>query len=418
MASKDSLKTKREEANKIVSEILEQSKKVEDNLLKSKELIKSIEINTNDSIKLNTSLNKIISIATDAISKFRVERDKVSKLLTQVNNFYVKKYLPLSKNIEDKETGFQAKITETNKAKTEILKLKQLSSQQYSEVKSYADELKKKNRELISIDKAIQKLFQDTTNKNQKVTDLSKSIIALEGQIKKIHNGIDKLYISGQEKENIISNLLSESKEELELIQKIKEEGSSILQEIQNIYEIAAETGLSGEFDKRRSHLNTLLKKWENRIFWATFFLFVFIVIVFVFQLYLYDWDLKNNTFNINFYIRFLIASPIVYYIYFCSMQYSQTRRLHDKYSFKTTLAMSIKHHIQLLTEHVKFNKDERINKILDFVLDGFQKIYTEPHTSDENKFSLKLLNMEMDIEKRIIDTISKAVGIKNGIKK
>ncbi|MCK4662800.1 MAG: hypothetical protein KAT68_08045 [Bacteroidales bacterium] len=414
MALKETLQAKREKANKIVSEILRQSKVIEDNVVKSKELVKSIVINTNDSKKLKSSLNRINSTTNDAILKFREERDLVSKLLTQVNNFYTKKYLPLSNKIEDKEIGFKAKIIATNRAKNEILKLKQLSIEQYSEVKNYANELKKKNRELIFIDNAIRKLLQDTTTKNQKVNELSKSIIAFENQIKKAHYGIDKLFISGQEKVKKISNLLAESNNELKLTQKIKEDGSALLKEIQDIYEIAAETGLSGEFDKRRRHLKELLSKWEKRIFITTLVLLGIIILMFVGQLWLYEWDLTNHTFDINFYIRFLIASPVVYYLYFCSIQYSQTKKLHDKYSFKTTLAMSIKHHIQLLTQHEKFDKDDRINKILDFVLDGFQRIYTEPHTDDDYKLKLKLVNMEMDIEKKIMDAISKTVGIRN----
>lgn len=268
-------------------------------------------------------------------------------------------------------------------------------------------------KELTTIDNSIRKFLQNSTDKNTKINELYAHISQLDGQIIKTNKNIDKLFEQSQKNEKSISELLNKSNEELEKIKGIKSSSQELLKDIQNIYEIAAETGLSGEFDKRRSHLKLLLKKWENRIFWVTLFLFVFIVMVFVGQLWLYNWDLKDNTFNINFYIRFLIASPIVYYIYFCSMQYSQTRKLHDKYSFKTTLAMSIKHHIQLLTEHEKFDKDERINKILDFVIEGFQKIYTEPHSSDESKFSLKLLNMEMDIEKRIMDTISKTAGIK-----
>lgn len=189
--------------------------------------------------------------------------------------------------------------------------------------------------------------------------------------------------------------------------------GSTLLKDIQDIYEIAAETGLSGEFDKRRKHLKEALDKWEKRIVITTIVLLVVIVTMFIGQLWLYKWDIENHTFDINFYVRFLIASPIVYYLYFCSSQFSQTKKLHDRYSFKTTLAMSIKHHIELLTEQEKFNQEERINKILDFVLDGFTKIYSEPHNNEDYKLKLKLVNMEMKIEKRIIDSINKLTGVK-----
>jgi len=73
---------------------------------------------------------------------------------------------------------------------------------------------------------------------------------------------------------------------------------------------------------------------------------------------------------------------------------------------------MSIKAHIELLTQHEKFNDSERINKILDFVLEGFQRIYSEPYSEDDYKLKLKLANIEVDIEKRILESITKTLNI------
>jgi hypothetical protein len=418
MASKDTLSAKREEANKIVNEILHQFEIIEGNVLKSNELLNSIAINTNDSRNLQNVLNKIISTTNDAISKFKVQRDNVSKLLSQVNSFYTKRYQPLVKKINDRESGFQTTIQLTNKTKNEILKLKQLSQEQYDIIKNYALDLRKKNRELISIDRNIRKLLDDVTSKSQKVNDSNKVVASLENQTKKIYESITRLYTSGLETEEKISILLTQSQAELDSIKLIKEESSQLLNEIRNIYEIAAETGLSGEFDKRRAHLKELLIKWEKRIFITTIILFGIIVLMFVCQLWLYDWDIKEHTFDINFYIRFLIASPVVYYLYFCTLQYSQAKSLHDKYSFKTTLAMSIRSHIQLLTMHEKFGNEERINKILDFVIEGFHKIYSEPHIDDDFKVKLKIANMELEIEKKIIEAINKTISVSEKLRK
>jgi len=413
MATNDTLKSKRNEANKIVEEIKHSFQITENNLKESKNILKQHEDNSAETKKLNTTLKRLVSATEDAITKFRTERDKVSKLLTQVNNFYEKKYLPLLEKIEDENTGFRARLKQGTQFKNEIIRIKESSKTQYDEVKKFATELRKSNRELTTIDSSIRKLFQNSTNKNTKVNEISSHILELHKKITKTHENLNKLFIDSQKNEKIISELLEKSNEVFENIKVIKSDSEKLLSDIQEIYEIAAETGLSGEFDKRRKHLKDSLGHWETRIFITTSVLLIVVIIMFVGQLWLYKWDIENHTFDINFYVRFLIASPIVYYLYFCSSQYSQTKKLHDKYSFKTTLAMSIKHHIQLLTEHEKFNKDERINQILDFVLDGFQKIYNEPHTSDDYKLKLKLANMEMDIEKRLIKSISKVTGLK-----
>lgn len=412
MATTDTLKSKRNEANRIVEEIKESFKILENNLEKSKSILARHEDNSAETKKLNATLKKLVSSTNEAISKFRTERDKVSRLLTQVNSFYDKKYIPLINKIEDENTGFHARVKQGTQFKNETQKITESSKTQYDEVKKYASELRKTNRELTTIDSSIRKLFQNSTNKNSNIDKINNHVTELDKKIKETHDDLNKLFIESQKNENSISELLKKSNEEFENITGIKSDSEKLLSDIQDIYEIAAETGLSGEFDKRRKHLKDLLGKWEKHIFYTTLLLLTVIIMMFVGQLWLYHWDIQNHTFDINFYIRFLIASPIVYYLYFCSTQYSHTKKLHDRYSFKTTLAMSIKHHIQLLTEHEKFNKDERINKILEFVLDGFQRIYTEPHTNDDNMLKIKLLNMENDIEQRLMEIISKTTGL------
>ena len=105
--------------------------------------------------------------------------------------------------------------------------------------------------------------------------------------------------------------------------------------------------------------------------------------------------------------MRFLILSPIVYYLVFCSSQYNQVKKLHDKYSFKTTLAMTIKSHIELLTHEENFQSPERLDKILDFIIDGFNKIYNEPYANDDFKMKVELANIKLDLQKNLLEKIN-----------
>jgi hypothetical protein len=412
MAITDTLKSKRNEANKIVNEIIEQSKIIEENVDKSNLLLSSIDTNSNEAKKLKNSLNRIISSTNDAIIKFRKERDKVSSLLTQVNNFYNKKYVPLVDKIENNETGFKARLRQGTAFKNEMKRINELSKKQYEEVKNYAVELRKRSKELRLIDTSIKKLFENSSNKNNEINKFHSNIKILEQQITILHKELDKIFNTSKKNNETISILLKKSNKEYLEIEDIKTDSEKVLTEIQDIYEIAAETGLSGEFDKRREQLKKLIIKWELRILITSSFLLVMIILMFLLQLKLYNWDLTNHTFDINFYVRFLIASPVVYYLYFCSTQFNQAKKLHDKYSFKTTLAMSIKSHIELLTKHEKFDDKDRMDKILEFVLNGFQNIYSEPYSQDDYKMKVKLANIEVDLEKRILETITKTLNI------
>jgi len=410
MTTNDTLKSRRAEANKIVNEIIEQSTIIEKNVAKSKSLLSNIDADSNEAEKIKTALNRIILTTKDAILRFRNERDKVSKLLTQVNNFYNKKYIPLVEKIDDNETGFKARLKQGTAFKNETRRINELSKNQYEEVKNYATELRKRSRELRAIDNSIRKLFENSSNKNTQVDKISSNVKALENQITIIHKKLDKVFETSKKNSEVITSLLKKSNDEYIEIGNIKIDSENVLHEIQEIYEIAAETGLSGEFDKRKEQLKKLIIKWEKRILITSCVLLIMIILMFILQLKLYEWDLTNDTFDVNFYVRFLIASPVVYYLYFCSTQFNQAKKLHDKYSFKTTLAMSIKSHIELLTKHEKFDEKERMDKILEFVLTGFQSIYSEPYSQDDYK--IKLANIEINLEKRILESITKTLNI------
>lgn len=410
MTTNDTLKSRRAEANKIVNEIIEQSTIAEKNVAKSKSLLSNIDADSNEAKKIKTALNRIILTTKDAILKFRNERDKVSKLLTQVNNFYNKKYIPLVEKIDDNETGFKARLKQGTAFKNETRRINELSKNQYEEVKNYATELRKRSRELRAIDNSIRKLFENSSNKNTQVDKISSNVKALENQITIIHKKLDKVFETSKKNSEVITSLLKKSNDEYIEIGSIKNDSQNVLHEIQEIYEIAAETGLSGEFDKRKEQLKKLIIKWEKRILITSCVLLIMIILMFILQLKLYEWDLTNDTFDVNFYVRFLIVSPVVYYLYFCSTQFIQAKKLHDKYSFKTTLAMSIKSHIELLTKHEKFDEKERMDKILEFVLTGFQSMYSEPYSKDDYK--IKLSNIEINLEKRILESITKTLNI------
>jgi len=412
MAINETLKSKREEANKIVNAIIEQSSIIEKNVHLSEKKISEIDVNTNEAKKLKASLKRIIDSTNIAILKFREEKNKISSLLTQINNFYNKKYLPLLNKIEDNDVGFKARLKQGTQFKNETLKLKELSKKQYDEVKKYASDLRTNYKELKSIGVLIGRLLDNSTKKSNKINEINSHILNLENRIKSLHKNLEKLFVESSNNHKTIIGLLKKSNDEFEEIKTIKNSSEKLLIEIQDIYEIAAETGLSGEFDKRKEQLKKLIIKWGKRIFISSAFLLIMIIMMFVLQLKLYNWDLTNHTFDINFYVRFLIASPVVYYLYFCSNQFNQAKKLHDKYSFKTTLAMSIKSHIELLTKHEKFNEKERMDKILEFVLDGFKNIYSEPYSQDDYKMKLKLANLELDLEKRIMENISKTFNV------
>lgn len=407
MTTNESLKLKRDQANKLVQEILSIKNNVNDIKIDAEGLYRHIESKDKDYKKLIHSLNRINSTSQEAIDNFRRERDRIKTLLTQVNTFYDKKYTPLLQKIEDGETGFRAKINKNNKDLRELDKVKLSCSKQYDEIKKFVAEYKIKYRELSTLNTKIRKLSESSENNKTKTDSLLAKIQSADKEIQVLLTNSKKRDTETINLESSIKKREIKSQEILGEIERLFDESEIKRKEIQDVYEISHETGLSGEFGNRRNYLKESFERWEDRILWTSVILLVCLVGLFVCQLALYDWNIRDNNFDFNFYVRFLILSPIVYYLVFCSSQYNKVKKLHDKYSFKTTIAMTIKSHIELLAHEENFQSTERLDKILDFIIDGFSKIYNEPFANDDFKMKVELANIKLDLQKNLLEKIN-----------
>ena len=407
MTTNESLKSKRELANKLVQEIIDIKDNVIDIKIDAEDLYRHIELKDNDYNKLIHSLNRINLTTEEAIDNLRHERDRIKTLLAQVNNFYEKKYTPLLQKIEDRDSGFRAKINKSTNELKELEKVKLSCSKQYDEIKKFVADYKTKSRELSTLNTKIRKLGESSENNKNKTDSLLAKIQSADKEIQIILANTKNRDTETTNLESSIKRKEIKSQEILGEIERLFDETEIKRKEIQDVYEIAHETGLSGEFGNRRNNLKKSFEKWEKRILWTSIILLGSLVGLFICQLALYNWNIKDNNFDYNFYVRFLILSPIVYYLVFCSSQYNQVKKLHDKYSFKTTLAMTIKSHIELLTHEENFQSPERLDKILDFIIDGFNKIYNEPYANDDFKMKVELANIKLDLQKNLLEKIN-----------
>lgn len=380
MGDQKPLKERRKEAAILVGQIESELTQVKKSVAKSlEELSNATKVKT-DFQKLMPQINRLMGNVNTALDKTKSDRDRLSKLLTSVNSFYNKKYTPLVEKINDPETGLNARLKQGNQLEKDLEKVKLNNEKQLNLIKQLASEFKKKLDELKIIESTLRRV-------NSKILDHEKTITQKRTKIEE-----DALKV-----EAATNNILSSEKVILERELKIKElhknsenayddiviwhsEANKTLEKIQKIYEIAAGSGLGGEFDKRRKSLEKDLEKWSKYLLINTIGLFVVIISLFILQLIPVEWDMAKLKFDANFYIRFLITSPFIFYIIFVTTQYNRTKEILEKYSFKTALALSIEAHINLLTGITDFQEKERLDKIEDFILDGFNKIYDAPY--------------------------------------
>jgi len=404
MAINDTLASRKKQAEALVREIEVELNTISSFKESAKDLVSGISTDSESYNKTINSLNRISSNIQNSINKFNSEKTKISRLLTQADRFYEKQYLPLKQKIENPDTGFNAKIKNHDFLSRKLKTVELDCEKKYSEVKIIITEFKRHTRELRTLDTSIRKLH-DSSSKNKLASQNSLTeIIKLEQQSKTLNSCIQKLDAKSSTLFESIKTSEKDSKIKLTKIESNLTTAEETLKEIQGVYDIAFETGRSGEFENRRNKLKKEVVKWERAVLIASSALLASVVGLFVFQLYLLDWKITNL--KLNFYLRFVLLSPVVYYLFFCASQHNKVQKLYDKYSFKTTLAMSIKHHIELLVKQDLFVQKGQVEKVLDFVLDAFAKIYVEPYSDDDYKMKVKLANIELELENKMIEIL------------
>ena len=393
MGKQKTIKEKRKEAEILVNELSLQIDEAKKKLTKSISDLKSAAKIKSDFNRIIPSINRTQNSVDTVINKLRSDRDKVGKILTTVNRFYNNKFLPLSNKITDPTTGLNAKLNEGRKFERELSKIKENLSKQISHLKDIVSSAKSGLNEVKRIDTSIRKIESKVLS-NEKLaikhlSEIKNYVIKVEVSTKTILNA-EKLI---KEKENRILELFNKSDIAYSQIELWNKDADQLLNKIQTIYQIAAGTGLGGEFDKKRKSLDVELINWRKHLFISTIVLFSVIVLLFILQLWAQNWDFSKIKFDANFYVRFLLTSPIIFYLAFATNQYNKTKSLLEKYSFKTALALSIDAHINLLTNIETLQDAKSMEKITDFILEGFNKIYFEPYAKNEKGVSNNVLD-------------------------
>ena len=404
MAATDTLEQRKAEATKLVSDIKSELSAIEKIQASANQVLSNIIIDDKNLRKTSGTLNRISGNIDNSVAKFNEERLKISVLLKDADKFFKSKYLPLVNKIENPESGFNAKIKSLNILIRELDKIEKDCLKKYTDVKTTIIDFQTKVRQLKTLDSSIRRFHVSSEKNATTISSKLDSITQIEKDSKALSTNINKLH---QNSQKLIEQIKLDQKSagvSLEKIEGIETTSTETLEKIQEIYDIAAETGRSGEFENRRNKLKSEVDKWEKRILQVSGALLSLVIGLFVFQLGLNGWDIKGLT--VNFYLRYLLLSPIVYYLIFCASQHNKIQKLYDKYSFKTTLAMSVKHHIELLLNQGKFQEPDKVDKVLDFVLDAFGKIYNEPYSDEDYKLKLKLANIELDIENKLLSIL------------
>jgi chromosome segregation ATPase len=117
------------------------------------------------------------------------------------------------------------------------------------------------------------------------------------------------------------------------------------------------------------------------------------------------------TTFGPALYLKLSISLPIIYAIWFCSVQYSRERRLEEEYAFKSSISISLDPYRELVEKLVVKDKPEELAKYTAFIIESVGRVFTSPmetvfdHTKDATPAE-GIIKAAADFAKDIIKSV------------
>jgi hypothetical protein len=300
----------------------------------------------------------------------------------------------------------QAKLNETETNREQSAKSLTSLTENYQQVVTLINQTQ---TDLTQIAELRTQALDPTTGVAQIVTRLS----AIEESADTTASKIEELRKSAVSYEQATQKYNEESRKAWESVNGSNTKAENILKNLQKTYELAVNTGLAGSFDKRKKDVNDeFVEKWSMRFNVSLSFLGIIAAIILA-----VSWLSNNFTLEILVFFRLALLTPIVFYTGYCALQYGRERRLLEKYAFKAAIASSLESYTTILSN--SFGSDgENDQRILGFVLDSMNIIYSEPHEDIKKRsygFSLgnKLAQAKSEIVEEIGDEVKKIIGEK-----
>ena len=350
-------KTKVEDIESTYNSVLEIKKKIEEYLAQATELNEKITdeetglqaiLESAQELKNNINTSKVNADAQ--LQKITEALNSVQSNIEEMETAYTE-FTELNEKITDEETGLQAILDQAVELKSEIVAVKSNAETVYKEIR----------------------IFRDNA----------------AGYIKDIEN------FKGNA-ENVAQGIQNKYDESVEFKEKIQE-----------IYSIGTKGAHANHFVERRNKLRWMFITW---MIISLVYLIATVTLAILFIKPMAD-DMKTSP-DINlsaFLLRFSILTPTTFAFIYSLNQYSQERRLYEKYAFKAISTYSIETSLNTLMRSTKGLSDQsRDKKITDFAICTFNSIYQEPIETKKERWSFGVGNKILKLTAETNQTVGK----------
>lgn len=282
---------------------------------------------------------------------------------------------------------------------------------------------KELEQKIIDIDQKLQTLG-DTNVLIQNFSSQKQLLDSLLLEIQVQKPNIDSIPQKKQEIETLVSEIeilkqeifeqKKNSEETKQIIDKTKEKTDEIQTlSLQQLGKISNEK-LSNSFDKVKNDLKEDNKKWFSWVLKTSVTLLIAVVGIVIWQ------TIHGDTiFEISFLVKLALTSPIIYFDFFVSREYSRSKRLIEEYEFKSSIARSLEAYKEIIENLFVDKEGDEFKKKLDFILESIGQLYSSPmrnikeNNSNEEKIDKRLMPILSDIK----DIVSDITGVVPKIK-
>ena len=327
---------------------------------------------------------------------------------------YLAQATELNEKITDEETGLQAILESAQELKNNI---------NTSKVNADA-QLQKITEALNSVQSNIEEMetaYTEFTELNEKITDeetglqaildqaaeLKSEIVAVKSNAETVYKEIRIFRDNAAEYIKEIENFKGNADNTTQKIQNKYDESAELEKKIQEIFDIGTKGAHANYFVERRNQIMLVFIAWgvvSLLCLTATVFLAVHFIAPMA--------DKMKHSLDVNLsalLLRFSILTPTTFAFIYSLNQYSQERRLYEKYAFKAISTYSIETSLNTLLRSIKGLSDQsRDKKITDFAICTFNSIYQEPIETKKERWSFGVGNKILKLTAETNQTVGK----------
>lgn len=104
------------------------------------------------------------------------------------------------------------------------------------------------------------------------------------------------------------------------------------------------------------------MSKWERRVLITSLVLFSAILGITIFQMWVSDWDMSLSNYELVDYIKYVLLSPILFYLNFSRIQYTSFKKEMHKHKLKLIELNSPKTYLNTYKSPVEGKKYKNVS--------------------------------------------------------